>query len=273
MGIWLGPYGGRGIQEGDFTYDGEYLFTSDGKDWEMALLTGNASSLVFLKNPGKVDLTIVAGGRSGGATDPYDGVHSAYNGPSKGGDGGNGGGVVPVRGVQFSANTNYAVTVGASDSNSSVIGGGVSYTAVSGNGSSGGTGGDGTYSQGHTDATPGIDGVYAYGENSDTLMFSELEFPGHLFGPGGGGAGSMVYNNQNNNSLYALGGESNGPNHEYGKGGEYNPYQHNGKNGYANHGQGGGGAYFYWISHGGGRSASGTPGAGGSGVVFIRNAR
>lgn len=273
MGIWLGPYGGRGIQEGDFTYDGNYLFTSDGKNWEMALLDGNASSLVFHKNPGKVDMFLVAAGKTGGASDPNNSSISAFNGPSPGGDGGDGGGCVTVEGIPMAANTNYSVTIGTSDNNTIIMGGSLSYTAISGNGSKGGKGGSGTYSQGHTDATPGGDGIYAYGKETDTLMFTEQEFPGHRFSPGGGGAGSMVYNNQNNNSLYALGGESNGPNHEYGKGGEYNPYQHNGKNGYTNHGQGGGGAYFYWIPSGGGRSASGTPGAGGSGVVFIRNAR
>lgn len=271
MGIWLGPMGNHAIQEGDFYYEGNYTFTSDGKNWELALLDGSAASLVFYKNPGKVDLFAVAGGQPGGATDPNDANYSAYNGPSKGGDGGNGGGCVNADGIPFAANTNYAVTIGASGANTTITGGGVSYTAVSGSGSAGGTGGNGTYSQGHTDATAGTDGVWAYNKSSDTLMTAE--FIGHKFGAGGGGAGCMVYHNQNNNALYALGGESNGPNHEYGKGGEYNEYRRNGSSGYPNHGQGGGGAYFYWIASGSGRSASGTPGSGGSGIVFIRNAR
>ena len=272
MGIWLGPMGNNIITEADFTYDGDYLFTSDGRNWEMALLTGSASSLVFFKNPGNVDMTIVAGGQT---ARQYAGEQpSAYNGPSYGSYGGNGGGVVPVRGVQLSANTNYAVTIGASDNNSSVIGGGVSYTAVSGNGSSGG---DGAIVQNSiTEPSPGADGVYAYGEESDTLMFTEAEFPGHLFGPGGSGGGAHC-GSTSKWSQGALGGESNGPNHEYGKGGRYlsgYPSLANGADGYANHGQGGGGAAYWWtgsVSRYGDGSGN-VQGKGGSGVVFIRNA-
>ena len=166
------------------------------------------------------------------------------------------------------------MTIGASDNNSSVIGGGVSYTAVSGNGSSGG---DGAIVQNSiTEPSPGADGVYAYGEESDTLMFTEAEFPGHLFGPGGSGGGAHC-GSTSKWSQGALGGESNGPNHEYGKGGRYlsgYPSLANGADGYANHGQGGGGAAYWWtgsVSRYGDGSGN-VQGKGGSGVVFIRNA-
>ena len=269
MGIWLGPSGRSGIETGDFQYSGNYLFTSDGHgNWEMALLDGSAASLLFLKNPGKVDMFLVAGGQ----TAPYyqGSPQNAYYGPSNGCPGGNGGETLTRKNVQLSTGTAYSVSIGGSDQNTTFSGGGLNLIAVGGNGLAGGVGGVAAQDT-KIDAPAVRDGVYAYGEESDSLMFTEAEFPGHLFGPPGGGAGSMLYVNQNNNSAGALGGESNGPNHEYGKGGGYS--NRNGSPGYPRHGQGGGGAYYYWTSTGGGRASYGTPGPGGSGVLFIRNAR
>lgn len=269
MGIWLGPRGKTVITENDFSYSGNYLFKSDGKHWELALLEGNAESLVFTKNPGLCDIFTVAGGQPGRA---YPNTSSAYYGPSHGGYGGNGGGCVNEDGVRLSANTNYAVTIGTSGQNSSFIGGDVSITAVSGNGSPGGVGGIAAQDI-TTNATAGTDGVYAYNKSSDTLMFTETEFPGHLFGPGGGGAAAELGVDRSKDASGALGGESNGPNHEYGKGAPGGTYGRNGSNGYANHGQGGGGPQYWWLTTGAGASRTGDPGAGGSGVIFIRDAR
>ena len=269
MGIWLGPRGRIGIEIGDFQYSGNYLFTSDGHgNWEMALLDGSAASLQFLKNPGKVDMFLVAGGQ----TAPYyqGSPQNAYYGPSNGCPGGNGGETLTRRSVQLSTGTAYSVSIGGSDQNTTFSGGGLSLVAVGGNGIAGGVGG--VAAQGSkTDAPSVPNGVYAYGEESDTMLLTEAQFPGHLFGAPGGGAGSMLGVDGNYNTLPALGGESNGPNHEYGKGGGYS--DHNGSQGYPRHGQGGGGAYYYWIFTGGGRASYGTPGPGGSGVLFIRNAR
>lgn len=267
MGIWLGPRGGTGLKESDFTYSGNYLFKSDGRLWEMLLLGGSSASLVFKKNPGKVDIFAVGGGQSG---QYYSGgAQDAYYGPSNGGVGGKGGECVSLRGVRLAANTNYAATIGGADQSTSLVGGDLNLIAAPAGGSDGGSGGLSTQ-DGKVDASPGVDGVYAYGENSDTMLFTETEFPGHRFGPGGGGAGSMLQINQSNNSANANGGESNGPNHEYGKGGGYS--SHDGSAGYPNHGQGGGGPYFYRITTGGGRNAYGNPGAGGSGIIMIRGA-
>lgn len=273
MGIWLGPRGRSGIEAGDFLYSGNYLFKSDGHgNWEMALLDGRAATLQFLKNPGKVDLFLVAGGQT---AKYYNGTpQNAQYGPSHGGIGGNGGETLTMRGVQLSTGTAYSVSIGGSDQNTTLSGGGLNLIAVGGNGISGGEGGVATQ-DGPTHAPTVSDGVYAYGEASDTLMFTEEEFPGHLFGAPGGGGGSMLYVNQSNNSAGALGGESNGPAHEYGKGGVYNPYERNGSSGYPRHGQGGGGPYF-WFTGSVSRYGDGTDaalGSGGSGVMFIRNAR
>lgn len=271
MGIWLGPRGRSGIEAGDFQYSGNYLFKTDGHgNWEMALLDGSAASLQFLKNPGKVDIFLVAGGQK--AKYYWETPQNAKNGPSHGGIGGNGGETVTARGVTLATGTAYSVNIGAGDQNTTLSGGDVNLIAVGGNGLTGGEGG--IAAQDATIDAPAVsDGVYAYGEASDTLLFTETEFPGHRFGAPGGGGGSMLYINQNNNSSGALGGESNGPDHEYGKGGGYN--SRNGSQGYPRHGQGGGGPYYWWTGSAS-RYGDGTEaalGLGGSGVMFIRNAR
>lgn len=267
MGIWLGPRGSAGLKETDFSYSGNYRFKADGNRWELALLSGNSASLVFHRNPGRVDIFAAGGGQ----TAPYyEGTPQNANvGPSHGSPGGKGGECVSLRGASLAANTNYAVSIGTSDQATSIVGGDLSMIAAPAGGSLGGVGGIASQ-DGKTDATPGRDGVFAYGESSDTMLFTEAEFPGHKFGSGGGGAGSMLLVNQSNNTFGALGGESNGPNHEYGLGGDYN--RHDGSAGYPNHGQGGGGAYYYRITTGGGANRYGNPGAGGSGIILIRGA-
>lgn len=268
MGIWLGPRGSGGITENDFTYSGNYIFTQSGKNWEMALLDGNAASLVFSKNPGKVDIFAVAGGSKASyyGTTPQ----NAQVGPSHGAPGGRGGECVTRRAVKLAANTNYSVSIGGSDQSTTISGGDLSITAASGLGSLGGVGGVAAQDT-TTNATAGADGVFAYGEESDTLITTE--FQGHRFGSGGGAGGAMLFIDQNKNALNSLGGESNGPNDDYGKGGSYG--SRNGSAGYPNHGQGGGGPYF-WFTGSANRYGDGTDnalGLGGSGIVFIRNAQ
>ena len=272
MGIWLGPRGGAGLEESDFTYSGTYLFKTEGRRWELALLSGNAASLVFSRNPGRVDIFAVGGGQSG---QYYSGEESqdAYSGPSHGGNGGNGGECVSLRGVRLAANTNYAVTIGASNQSTTLAGGTLNLVAATAGGSSGGAGGVVYWDTTKNDASAGTDGVFAYGDQTDTMLFTETEFPGHLFGPGGGGAGSMLLVNRYGSvdtSANAIGGESNGPTHQYGNGGSYG--SHDGGPGYPNHGQGGGGPYYYRVTTGGGRNAYGNPGVGGSGIILIRGA-
>ena len=262
MGIWLGPMGKAMLEAKDIVYGGNYSFTvsPDGEHWELALLSGNAESLVFKKSPGNCDIFLVAGGQPG---QPYSGTQgSDYYGPVHGSNGGKGGGCVTAASVKLSSNTNYNVDIGTSGENSSFSGGGISYTAVSGSGSNGGTGGVAVNGQYNIqNATAGSDGVFAYGKNSDTLITPA--FIGHKFGSGGGAGGAHLGVSSTFNASGSLGGESNGPSHEYGKGGTGN--SGNGTTGYANHGQGGGGAQYNY--------GNATQGLGGSGIIFIRDAQ
>lgn len=274
MGVWLGPYRKKGIKEEDFQYSGQYIFASDEHgNWELALLTGNTTSLYFLKTPGKVDLFLVAGGKT--ASYYPDTPQNAYQGPSHGGIGGNGGETITKLNEKLVSKTSYNITIGNSDENTIFSGGGINFVAGNNEGITGGTGGLAAYDT-TVDAPAPSDGIYAYNENSDTLMFTEQQLQGHRFGAPGGGGGSMVQVNQYSSQAYAsnaLGGESNGLNHEYGKGGSYG--SKNGSSGYANHGQGGGGPYYWWTGsvsrYGDGTDAA--LGKGGSGIIIIRNHR
>lgn len=273
MGIWLGPIGAGTIEQGDFSYAGDYVFTVDpnnSRKWELAILSGSASDLVFLKNPGLVDIFMVAGGQSGSYGSGY-----AYGGSNIGGKGGNGGECKTESSVALAANTNYKVTIGASDGNTTFSGGGLSFIAVSGNGKPGGAGGQSSTNTAYVyDATPGTDGDFAFGEQSSTLITPG--FIGHRFGQGGGGAGGMIAQYPNTYSYMADGARGGKTNNAT------NPQQdgsagagartsgiggHNGTNGLANHGQGGGGAELYANGY---NNANGYVGSGGSGVMFIR---
>lgn len=273
MGIWLGPITSSGLTEDDFSFNGNYIFTVDPNDkrkWELFLESGNAESLVFTKTPGLVDMFIVAGGQSGkqgdsGSAGPYYEV--------TGGQGGYGGECKTVSSVRLFSGTNYSVTIGASNQNTSFIGGGLSYTAVSGEGSSGGVGGY-SYDGESGDATNGTDGVYAFNENSSTIITQK--YAGHKFGAGGGGSGTLLGYDQYYNSKGGLGGESNGPAGDRGAGaraivpGNNDDVGQNGINGYENHGQGGGGTAPYALQNG--RDVYPGVGSGGSGIIIIRPA-
>lgn len=270
MGVWLGPMGGgQPITLADISYSGSMDFATDGTNWEAVLKSGTAATLRFLKNPGKVDIFIVAGGQTAPG---YSGERNANSGPSIGDPGGAGGECITIEGLRLSKEQDYSVTVGGSDENSTITIGGTTYTARSGFGSRGGSGANYTPSKQEAPEN-GDDGVFAYGKSQDTVMVES--FIGHKFGPGGGGGGAHL-NATGAYSGAGLGGESNGAEHQYGKGGRYMVGYlagANGSDGYDNHGQGGGGAAYYWLSSGGGASRLGDPGAGGSGAIFIRNHR
>lgn len=271
MGVWKGPMGGaQPITAADISYSGSMSFASSGKNWEVALKSGSAATLRFLKKPGKVDIFLVAGGQSAHAYTPQE---SANQGPSHGAYGGNGGECVTET-VKLQQGVDYSVTVGGSDANSSIVVGGTTYTARSGYGSAGG---DGAVVQSSVSSQPedGTDGVYAYGKQTDTLLLSD--FSGHKFGAGGGGGGAHC-GSSGAYSVGSLGGESNGDSHQYGKGGKYQVGYTgavNGADGFANHGQGGGGACYWWTGstsrHGDG--TANAQGKGGSGIIIIRNHR
>ena len=274
MGIWLGPIGKPTITNADITYSGDFIFTVDPTDstkWELAILSGSATDLVFLKNPGVVDIFMVAGGASG--SEGGDG--NGYIGPNPGGKGGNGGECKTVSSVRLSPNTNYEVTIGSSNQNTSFIGGNLSYTAVTGLGSPGGAGGRASSDGYAYDASAGSPGIFAFNETSSTIITPG--FINHRFGQGGGGAGGILTFHPNYYQYFAdgkLGGKTNNASNPSidgsgGAGAKSSKVSGNsGAAGLANHGQGGGGSAI-WAD---GSNVSHWPsgGAGGSGIIFIR---
>lgn len=274
MGIWLGPMGRRTITISDITYSGNFLFTVDSNDpkkWEMAILDGTLADLVFLKNPGTIDIFMVAGGSSGDSG----GAGNGYTGPNYGGAGGNGGECKTLHGVQLASNTNYKVTIGGSDGDTSFTGGGLAYTAVSGLGSSGGAGGLASAQGDAYDASRGSDGVYAFEEVSSTIITPG--FINHKFGPGGGGAGGILTYYPYYYSYFADGKPGGMTNNAAdpsvdgsgGAGAKSSQVSGNsGAPGLANHGQGGGGSAIWADSSNVSHWPSG--GSGGSGIIFIR---
>ena len=240
MGIWLGPMGGNGIGANDFTFTGQSSYTSSGGYWEIALTGGENATLVFLKPPGAVDIFLVAGGKTGGK-----GGGNAY-----GGRGGAGGELKTIPGVALEVGVSYGVTVGASDKDSKfTIPGGTEYIAQSGQGQTGGRGGQ-CGDSGNVTAGAGSDGSLAFNGNDC------LSFPGRKFGASGGGGGctSSGYDSKNP----AKGGETGA-----GKGGD--SYGSPGVNATANTGSGGGGQGYNAAT-----SKVWGPGSGGSGVILIR---
>lgn len=258
MGIWLGPYGGRGIKEGDFSYDGNYLFTSDGEDWELALLDGNASSLLFHKNPGKVDMCIVGAGQLGADGHKTSSPLGVYVYSGKGGDGGR---VLNVSNVSISREC--SVVIGTSGTETSISSNGTTYTSANAPAPLQG-GKAASMLQGSTQTftvnSGGTNGVLAYGASSDETMIPELA--GILLAPSGGGGHA-----NNNEYVYTdmHSGVNTGGQTGAGYGGTRN--HHNGYNA-TGYGAGGGGGYAD-----GALDSYGTGGSGGDGILLIRNAR
>ena len=138
MVIWNGPRRLPMLTAADIEYEGDMLFTSNGNNWELALLSGETATLRFLRNPGFVDLFLVAGGQSAAY---YAGAEqNAYSGPSHGCPGGKGGECVTVEGVKLSSETDYSVSIGGSDEDTTMEVGETVYAARSGYGSDGGVG-------------------------------------------------------------------------------------------------------------------------------------
>lgn len=224
------------------------LYAASGSSWEAALL---ASGTLTVQRSCLVDLFLVAGGQPG----------SRGSGDATGGAGGAGGECVLVSSVWLRRGVSYAVTVGGSGEDTSIVGMGLSESAESGQGSAGGLGAIVTGLSRTRAASAGTDGVYAYSEDSDTTLISDLT--GKKYGAGGGGAdafnSSYVYANSTSHGGSNAGGQTGG-----GSGGI--PGQSGdtaATAGAANTGSGGGGA---WRKYNG----DGTPGAGGSGIIMIR---
>ena len=213
-------------------------WASQGSDWMMAI--GVSGTLTLFAPILHGDLCLVAGGKPG---------HYGVSGSSPDGVGGAGGQVLSLTDVSLPAGV-YTVTVGVSDSDTTLIGpNGLTWTAVSGQGKAGGR--------------PGGDGEYAWSD-PDTLLNT-----GWRYGAGGGhgashnaaearvasGAGGSV--GTASSDQYAGHGGGIGTNAET---------HQQGWPGVDGTGQGGGGGR-HWYNNGYQGVAGGS---GGSGIVLIR---
>lgn len=237
----------RGLPE--FTYTGDYLLTDEGdKNWNLRLLSGGTLRFSKLKGASDgVDVFLVGGGGSGGK-----GYTVCAGGGGEGGE---------TKTVEYLVlpDTDYKITIGGSNGNTSAFGFVASCGSPGGNassdyaygygaggsGHSGGDGGNGGSGRNNA-AYPGIAG------KSGSVEFGSVTNSLYGGGGGGGGAGSDDYSG--NGGAGGAGGGGNGGNAPGGTG----------KNGAPNTGGGGGG--------GAGKGAA-AGGAGGSGIVIIRNKR
>lgn len=179
------------------------LFAGGGEAWEAALLE---SGLLTTQRTVLVDLFLVAGGMTGGAG-TGDGSYGY------GGTGGQGGNWRLVRSFWLRRGVSYTVTVGGSDSATTISGsdGSVYSTEDGVAGSPGGQGAQtGNLSRARS-AAAGSPGVYAYNETAD----GSLLYPSRRFCPGGGGAdtrhtGSYTWSNSSEHGGSNAGGDTGG---------------------------------------------------------------
>ena len=152
MGVWLGPMAkaATGLQ---FEIPGvlgtDYLYTTSGSTWEIALLTKTAASVLFRSKPGTVRVFAVGGGASGGA---------AVWASVQGGGGGNGGETVDTT-FTPARRQSYAMVVGNGGEATTAFGGQI--TAASGGRANTGAGGGGAACDrfsGYGAGNPGIGG-------------------------------------------------------------------------------------------------------------------
>ena len=233
------------FSRGDFTehsigYTGEFEFSKVGRDW-MAVFK-SSGTLTLRRSITSADLCLVAAGMPGKAGV----VNSSPNGV-----GGDGGGKVEATEVTLPAGT-YTVTVGVSGQDTVVEApDGRSWTAVSGDGKTGGRGND-------------RDGVLAWGDENTLLN------AGWLYCAGGGSGATHVPGDARQASAPggSVGAASEDTMVGHGGGIGTNAEEHQqGWDGCAGTGQGGGGGR-YWNNQGWqGRDG----GAGGSGAFLLRS--
>lgn len=229
-----------------FTFEGTSDFGKSGTDWMLALLTnGGTGKFVLKRTIALADVFLVAGGAPG----------ANGSNASGGCEGGNGGGTLTPTPRELPPGE-YTIHIGGSGENTTMTGpGGISWTAVSGEGGEGGHGASGA-------GIHGADGVLAWGDANTAL------YPGWVYGSGGGrgafSAGGSTYNYGNGGSVGTASQETTN-----GRGGDNattNGHP-NGYNGLANTGQGGGGGRYKFANN---TASSGNGGAGGSGIILIR---
>lgn len=236
----------------DFT-DDAFAFSRSGQDWELMLMESGTLRLNAM--PGLVDIFLVADGANGGTGRQV----GAYYYSGKGGDGGR---YLAASGVRLQRGTAYAVTIGAV---SGIAGGDVTLATDGEASQAGAAGGRAAYvgpNDPNTANEAGGPGIYAYGEEQDTLLIESMR--GKRFCAGGGGGDCSVSGTHSS----AHGGVNEGGATDGGDGGSSSSGGVSAAGaGGENTGSGGGGGY----SHSTYGVAAGA--AGGSGVVFIRKHR
>jgi hypothetical protein len=236
--------GGGKMSADMIAFDGNFDFAEDGSNWELALY--GSGTLRFKGTPGLVDVFVVDGGKPG---------NDAQNTAGDGGAGGNGGNYKTTT-IRLKRGIQYQVSVGGSGESSAISGGNNVIDASDGAHKNGGIGATMTAGSSNVNKA-GDDGVYAYGEETDTTIIANLH--GVLFAPGGGGHGVTAdYVRSSAHGGISTGGMTGG-----GTGG----YSGNGTDGRGYGAGGGGGAS---VAPDGVR---GRGGAGGTGIILIRNRR
>lgn len=239
-----------------FTYSGNYEFgydkLADGTyNWELALLSGNNTNLVFKQVVDKIDIFIVGSGANG----ERGRSNEDYQNYAIGGKGGNGGEIKTIT-VDTVKNENCPIYIGTAGNNTSITIDGITYSCSSG-GRAGTSGGNGAVVYGNAQIASvggdGTQGVLAFGSSSTKL------WPGRRYAATGGGGGAK------NSTYYVIRGAGNGGFYGAGNGGSYG---NNGSKALDNSGSGGGGGGYDQSNY------NDPPGgAGGSGIIIIRNHR
>ena len=243
-----------------FTYSGNYKFEyeklSNGDyNWELAILSGNNTNLKFTKGVKNIDIFLVGAGKNGSNGNP--------SGQSiTGGKGGDGGNYLVVSNFQLDYDTNYSLTIGTSQGNTTGFG----YTTSGASYKSGGAGASMpniTYPTQGSNAGNGTNGVKAFNEENFISLIGDYRY-------GASGGGGAVYRYSSgygeftfNNGAGAITGS--------GSGGIADPYAKNGADAtQSNYGAGGGGgnAIIYINSYRYGNGGLGSPG-----IIIIRNHR
>lgn len=241
-----------------FTYSGNYEFDYDKLEdgtynWELALLSGNNTNLIFSQVVDEIDIFMVGSGANGGRGKS----NKDYQYYAIGGKGGNGG---EVKTFSISTaemkNANCPIYIGSAGNITSIKIGDTTYSCTSG-GREGTQGGDGAVVYGNAQiASVGVDGangVLAFGSSNTKL------WPGYRYAAIGGGGGAR------NANFYVIRGPGAGGTSGAGAGGSY---LNNGANATANSGSGGGGGGYDQES-----DNNHPGGTGGSGIIIIRNHR
>lgn len=252
--------GGR-ITEDSFRFSGDYLFqVEEDGSFELALL--ESGTLVWLADPGLVDLCLVGAGQDGGAAFFSGGGSGNWNYNDSfinSGPGGDSGGVLTRRGIPLKGNCQ--VTVGTDGGDTELANGAQFFSSSAGTIRLGGTGA--TMRQAHNSSGTvnkgGTPGVWPYESDQEETIIQELQ--GHRVAASGG-AGHA--NNNYGDGVYTdvHGGSNAGGSTDGANGGTRDHHAGYDATGYGN---GGGGGYGDGSGH-----VNGLGGKGSHGIAMIR---